>query len=447
MVDKITDLFEIQFPKLGWTFHINPTAFKIGSLEVQWYGLIITIGMILALVYCFPRMKRFGLDPDRAVDAVIGGVLGGIVGARIYYVAFNWGEYKDNLKSVFNTREGGLAIYGGLIGALAVGLLICKIRKVKALPMLDIACLGFLIGQGIGRWGNFVNQEAFGGRTDSFLGMTGGRIQEYIFENSASLGGKLVGDSAGSGIANLELYPVHPCFLYESIWCLLGFALLAFWSKHRKYDGQILLMYMAWYGAERFVVEGLRSDSLYIGSIRVSQALSAVIFIVSVILQIVMFSKVRRDPEKYVLYASTKESRMLIEEGRRRRMGMSHEDAKTTLDDDDDFDPTFDDEEDYDEDGEVSSILGNDDDDEDADDNGDPSDEKDDEDDGDPSDEKNDEDDGDPSDEKNDGDDKPDNKNSGKGNKKDKNKNKKPDGGDDDDDAIALMNAVTATMI
>lgn len=432
MVDKITDLFEIQFPKLGWTFHINPTAFKIGGFEVQWYGLIITIGMILALVYCFPRMKRFGLDPDRAVDAVIGGVLGGIVGARVYYVAFNWGEYKDNLKSVFNTREGGLAIYGGLIGALAVGLLICKIRKVKALPMLDIACLGFLIGQGIGRWGNFVNQEAFGGRTDSFLGMTGGRIQEYIFENSAALGGKLVGDSTGSGIANLELYPVHPCFLYESIWCLLGFALLAFWSKRRKYDGQILLMYMAWYGAERFVVEGLRSDSLYIGSIRVSQALSAVIFIVSVILQIVMFSKVRRDPEKYVLYASTKESRMLIEEGRRRRMGMSHEDAKTTLDDDDDddFDPTFDDEDD--EDGEVSSILGNDDDDDEdagADDNGDSSDED------------SDEDDGDPSDDSNSG---KDDKNSGKGNKKDKNKNKKPDGGDD---IVALMNAVTATMI
>lgn len=435
MVDKITDLFEIQFPKLGWTFRIDPTAFKIGNFEVQWYGIIITLGMLLAFIYCFRKMKRFGIDPDRAVDAVIGGVLGGIVGARLYYVAFNWSEYKDDLKSIFNTREGGLAIYGGIIGALAVGLLICKIRKVKMLPMLDIACLGFLIGQGIGRWGNFVNQEAFGGRTDSFLGMTGGRIQEYIFENSAALGGRLVGDSAGSGILNLELYPVHPCFLYESLWCLLGFALLALWSKRRKYDGQILLMYMAWYGAERFVVEGLRSDSLYIGSIRVSQALSAVIFIVSVILQIVMFSKVRRDPEKYVLYASTKESRLLIEEGRRRRMGMSHEDAKTTLDDDDDddfepnlddddaFDPDLDDDEDDDEYGETSSILGN------SDGDGD---------------------DGDSSDENNDGDDKSDDnkpdddKKSGKGNKKDKNKNKKPDGGDDDD---AIMNAVTATMM
>lgn len=431
MVDKITDLFEIRFPKLGWTFRIDPTAFKIGSFEVQWYGIIITLGMLLAFVYCFGKMKRFGIDPDRAVDAVIGGVLGGIVGARIYYVAFNWSEYKGDLKSVFNTREGGLAIYGGIIGALAVGLLICKIRQVRKLPMLDVACLGLLIGQGIGRWGNFVNQEAFGGKTDSFLGMTGGRIQQYIFENSASLGGKLVGDSTSSGIANLELYPVHPCFLYESLWCLLGFALLAFWSKRRKYDGQILLMYMAWYGAERFFVEGLRSDSLYIGSIRVSQALSAVIFIVSVILQIVMFSKVRRDPEKYVLYASTKESRLLIEEGRRRRMGMSHEDAKTTLDDDDDdddFDPNLDDDEDAGDEG-----------------NGDSSDEKDDEDDEDSFDEKDDKDDGYSSDEKNDGDDKPDDKNSGKGNKKDKNKNKKPDG--DDDDAIAIMNAVIATMM
>ena len=359
MVDKITDLNEIQFPKLGWTFRIDPTAFKIGSLEVQWYGLIITLGLILAFIYCFPKMKRFGLDSDRTIDAVLGGIIGGLVGARLYYVIFNWDQYKDDLKSIFNTREGGLAIYGGIIGALAVGLLICKIRKVKMLPMLDITCIGFLIGQGVGRWGNFVNQEAFGGKTDSFLGMTGGRIQEYIFENSASLGGSLTAE--GSGIMNLELYPVHPCFLYESVWCLLGFVLLAFWSKRRKYDGQLLLMYMAWYGAERFFVEGLRSDSLYIGSIRVSQALSALIFVVSVILQIVMFSRIRRDPERYVLYVNTKESHQLIEEGRRRRMGMSAEDAKTSIDgddDDDDFVPDFDDEED--EESEVSSILGDD---------------------------------------------------------------------------------------
>lgn len=359
MVDKITDLNEIQFPKLGWTFRIDPTAFKIGSLEVQWYGLIITLGLILAFIYCFPKMKRFGLDSDRTIDAVLGGIIGGLVGARLYYVIFNWDQYKDDLKSIFNTREGGLAIYGGIIGALAVGLLICKIRKVKMLPMLDITCIGFLIGQGVGRWGNFVNQEAFGGKTDSFLGMTGGRIQEYIFENSASLGGSLTAE--GSGIMNLELYPVHPCFLYESVWCLLGFVLLAFWSKRRKYDGQLLLMYMAWYGAERFFVEGLRSDSLYIGSIRVSQALSALIFVVSVILQIVMFSRIRRDPERYVLYVNTKESHQLIEEGRRRRMGMSAEDAKTSIDDDDDDDdfvPDSDDEED--EESEASSILGDD---------------------------------------------------------------------------------------
>lgn len=359
MVDKITDLNEIQFPKLGWTFRIDPTAFKIGSLEVQWYGLIITLGLILAFIYCFPKMKRFGLDSDRTIDAVLGGIIGGLVGARLYYVIFNWDQYKDDLKSIFNTREGGLAIYGGIIGALAVGLLICKIRKVKMLPMLDITCIGFLIGQGVGRWGNFVNQEAFGGKTDSFLGMTGGRIQEYIFENSASLGGSLTAE--GSGIMNLELYPVHPCFLYESVWCLLGFVLLAFWSKRRKYDGQLLLMYMAWYGAERFFVEGLRSDSLYIGSIRVSQALSALIFVVSVILQIVMFSRIRRDPERYVLYVNTKESHQLIEEGRRRRMGMSAEDAKTSIDDDDDDDdfvPDSDDEDD--EESEASSILGDD---------------------------------------------------------------------------------------
>ncbi len=332
MVDRITDLNTIEFPKLGITFHINPTAFSIGNLTIQWYGLLIGLGLVLACLYCMPKMKRFGIDPDRAVDAVIGGLLGGIVGARLYYVIFNWSEYKDDIKSVFYIRQGGLAIYGGILGAVLVGLIVCKIRKVKMLPMLDISCLGFLIGQGIGRWGNFVNQEAFGTRTDSFLGMTGGRIQEYIIENSTRLGGALTPDSTGQLVENLELYPVHPCFLYESLWCILGFFILSAFSKRRKFDGQILLMYMSWYGFERFFVEGLRTDSLMLGSLRVSQALSALLFATSVIIHIVMLSKIKRDPKAFVLYSQTKESRLLLEEGRRRRMGIPPEDI--SIDDD-----------------------------------------------------------------------------------------------------------------
>lgn len=318
-VERISDLNEIVFPRLGFHFNIDPTAFTIGGFAIQWYGIIITLGLLLAVVYCVPRMKRFGLDPDRAIDVVIGGVIGGIVGARVYYVIWKWDEYSGNIKEIFNTRNGGLAIYGGLIGAVLVGLLICKIRRVKMLPMLDIAVIGFLIGQGIGRWGNFVNQEAFGTNTGNIFGMTGGRIQQTIINSSAYLDGEMY----LKGIEISENYPVHPCFLYESAWCLLGFVLLAFWSKRRKYDGQLFLMYMTWYGAERFFVEGLRTDSLMLGSIRVSQLLSAILVIVSVIMQIVMLSRRKRDPESYVLYANTAEARQLLEESRLKHNGMN----------------------------------------------------------------------------------------------------------------------------
>lgn len=325
-VQAITDPFEIQFPRLGWTFHINPTAFTIFGIEIQWYGLIITFGLVLALIYVMPKMKRFGLDGERALDAIIGGVLGGIVGARAYYVILNWDSYKGDFKAIINTRNGGLAIYGGIIGAVIVGLIMCKIRKVKFLPMLDITVLGFLIGQGIGRWGNFVNQEAFGTNTGNIFGMTGGTIQDTIFRNTTYADGSML---------NLDidyLQPVHPCFLYESLWCLLGFLLISTYSKHRKYDGQILLMYMAWYGAERFVVEGLRTDSLMAGNIRFSQMLSIIICTVSIIMQIIMFFRVKRDPEKYVLYCNTEESRNLLEQAKRLRQGDDSDDGSEEYD-------------------------------------------------------------------------------------------------------------------
>lgn len=327
-VERIKDLYEIYFPKLGWRFNINPTAFTVFGIEIQWYGIIITLGLILAMVYCFPKMKRFGLDSDRVIDVVIGGVIGGIVGARLYYVLLRWDQYAGDWKSIFNTRNGGLAIYGGLIGAVLVGLIICKIRKVKMLPMLDIAVIGFLIGQGIGRWGNFVNQEAFGTNTDSIFGMTGGTIQQTIINESAYLDGTMY----QAGLEISEKFAVHPCFLYESVWCLLGFVFLAWYSKRRKYDGQLMLMYLAWYGAERFVVEGLRTDSLMIGNLRASQALSAVLVVASVIIQIIMLSKVRRDPERYVLYCNTEESKQLLAEAEKNRLVAS---KKAEAEDDD----------------------------------------------------------------------------------------------------------------
>lgn len=356
-VESISDLNTISFPKLGIDLNIDPTAFNIGGFGIQWYGIIIVLGLVLAMWYVLPKMHRFGIDPDKGIDAIIGGVIGGLIGARVYYVAMRWDEYKGNLKEILNTRNGGLAIYGGIIGALIVGLIICRIKKIKMLPMLDITVIGLLIGQGIGRWGNFVNQEAFGTNTDSIFGMTGGRIQATILRQSAYMDGTMQGVS--------EQYAVHPCFLYESFWCLLGFVVLALWSRRRKYDGQLLLMYMAWYGGERFIVEGLRTDSLMIGNIRVSQALSAIIFVTSVILQIIMASKVRRDPEKYVLYASTEESLKMIEEARRKRMGLAtKEEIAMGTDDDDDIGILPD--EDDDEDENISILPDEDDEDESA---------------------------------------------------------------------------------
>ena len=257
-VERINDIYQISFPNLGLDFNINPTAFTLFGIEIQWYGIIITFGLLLAILFCFPKMKKFGLDADRATDAVLGGIIGGIVGARAYYVIFQWDDYKNDLLSVFNLRNGGLAIYGGLIGAVLVGGIVCRLRKVKFLPMFDISVIGFLIGQCVGRWGNFINQEAFGTNTDSLFAMTGGRIQRTIINETAYMDGEMF----LNGLNMSEEYAVHPCFLYESFWCLLGFILLSLFIKRRKYDGQLTLMYIAWYGFGRMLIEPLRTDSL-----------------------------------------------------------------------------------------------------------------------------------------------------------------------------------------
>lgn len=304
---------EIIFPKLGIDITVNDTAFTVFGLEIKWYGLLITIGMLLAMIYCFSQMKKYGIDPDRAIDAVIAGVIGALIGARAYYVIMEWDNYAGNWKDIFNVRNGGLAIYGGLIGGILAGGLVAKLRKVKLLPLLDIASIGFLLGQGIGRWGNFTNQEAFGYNTDGLFGMTSGKIRDWIVSVNSNI------SSSADLISMDSETPVHPCFLYESIWCLLGFVLLAIFAKKiRKFDGQIFLMYMGWYGIERFFIEGLRTDSLMIGTIRVSQVLSALLVISSVILLIVIGSKVRRMGDEYVLYVDTEESKELIRQSEMR---------------------------------------------------------------------------------------------------------------------------------
>lgn len=241
---------EISFPGLGLTMN-PPSTFSIGPLTIHLYGAIIALGLILAVTYCMKRSSEFGLKEDDILDGVLWVTPFAILCARAYYVIFSWEMYADNPISVLYIWQGGLAIYGGVIGAVIGVVVFCKIRHLKISTVLDLVGMGFFIGQSIGRWGNFFNREAFGGETDSFLRM--GLMQV----------------STG----NVTYY--HPTFFYESVWNLAGFLLLHFFSKKRKYDGQIALMYLAWYGLGRAFIEGLRTDSLYIGSFRVSQLLAA----------------------------------------------------------------------------------------------------------------------------------------------------------------------------
>ncbi|MDR0991444.1 MAG: prolipoprotein diacylglyceryl transferase [Ruminococcus sp.] len=259
----------IIFPALGWQFEINPDALIIGTFAVKWYAICIALGAILACLYCFPRIRKNGLDDDKAFDCTFWGFIGGIIGARLYYVIMTIGVIDWTFVKIINIREGGLAIYGGIIGAVAAAYIAGKIRKIRFIPLLDIAASGFFIGQCLGRWGNFFNHEAFGSNTSLPWGMTSGRIQSYIAQNAAMLVDK-------TGIYVNSTLPVHPTFLYESLWCLAGFLLLHFLYNRRKFDGECILFYAAWYGTGRAFFESLRTDSLMIGFFRVSQVLALV---------------------------------------------------------------------------------------------------------------------------------------------------------------------------
>ena len=257
----------VQFPNLGISVEINPVALQFGDFKIYWYGILIGIGFLLAILYGFSSCKKMNINKDHLFDAIIAGLIGGIIGARLYYVIFYPGDkYLQNPMEVFNIKEGGLGIYGGIIGGLLCGALVAKWRKMRVFAVLDVASLGYLIGQCIGRWGNFVNQEAFGCATDLPWGMYSDRTAEEVVGN------------------------VHPCFLYESLLCLLGFILLHFFTRHlRRYDGQTFLLYIVWYGVTRFFIEGLRTDSLLLPGIdlRVSQVLAAVSALVAIALLIV----------------------------------------------------------------------------------------------------------------------------------------------------------------
>lgn len=281
---------QVDFPGLGWSFQIPSEAFHIGNYSVKWYGIIIALGFTLACIYGGRKAYKWKMNLDGMLDVLIYGTVFGIVGARLYYVCFHWYSYKDNLLDILKIWEGGIAIYGGIIGALIGAAIACKKSKVDFRNLLDLGAIGLLIGQGIGRWGNFMNQEAFGTNTTTALfRMTSPKITQSLLADQQLLLEK--------GMTVDPYAPVHPTFLYESIWCLLGFLLLDYMlRKHRKFKGEIFLLYGIWYGLERMIVEGMRTDSLYIGNstMRVSQLLSVIVVVAALVYLIFDFVRLKK---------------------------------------------------------------------------------------------------------------------------------------------------------
>lgn len=253
----------IRFPGLfgDWEFTASSTAFHVGGKAIYWYGILIALGVVLALWFCMTQKEKYGITEDDLLDAVLWGVPLSVVGARVYYVIFYLDLFKKSdgsfdWGSAVAIWDGGLAIYGAVIAAILVGVVLCKKKGLKLGALTDLVVMGFLIGQTVGRWGNFMNREAHGAVTDTFLKMG---LQDV------------------SGVVTYY----HPTFLYESVWNLVGFIGLHFFSKKRKFDGEVFLAYVAWYGLGRVWIEGLRTDSLYLFStgIRVSQLVAAVSFL------------------------------------------------------------------------------------------------------------------------------------------------------------------------
>lgn len=301
---------EISFPSLGIAINPSNIAFHIGPKPIFWYGIIIAFGFLLAVAYGIRRSKAFGLTQDNILDMLFCAVPLAIIGLRVYYCLFSWDMYKDNPISVLYIWEGGLAIYGGIIGSVLGVFLFKKIYKVPAAPMMDIGALGLLIGQSIGRWGNFMNREAFGAETSSFLRMG--------LKNAAG-----------------EVTYYHPTFLYESLWNAAGFVLLHFLSKKRKYDGQIFIAYVGWYGLGRFIIEGLRMDSLYIGTtnLRVSQVLAGLCFLAAIL--ILAYNRVFREYDEDSLYVNRRAKLVAVEQ---EEAPNNADDAATAADDEVDED-------------------------------------------------------------------------------------------------------------
>lgn len=261
---------KMSFPGLniGW-FYINPIAFEVFNFKVHWYGIIIALGFALAVLYCIKIKDYANVSSDNILDIAIYGAPAGIICARLYYVIFSFSEYKDNLWDIFKIWNGGIAIYGAVIGAVISAYIYCRVKKLNIAKVFDVCIMGVLIGQIIGRWGNFVNGEAHGGETDFILRMG-------LFEN-----GK-------------EIF-VHPTFLYESLWNVGVFLVLRRVMKKRRFDGEVFFSYLCLYSLGRFWIEGMRTDSLYLAGMRISQMLAALLVVLSICLIIYNLKKKNKE--------------------------------------------------------------------------------------------------------------------------------------------------------
>lgn len=267
----------IEFPNLGIHLSSLGDHITVFGFDIAYYGIIIGLGILAGIFIAAAEAKHTGQNPENYYDLAIYAVIFSIIGARIYYVAFSWDMYKDNLKSIFNIRQGGLAIYGGVIAAVITVIIFAKIKNLSAPLLFDTAGLGLVAGQMIGRWGNFCNREAFGEYTDGLFAMRlptdavrSSDITELMREHMETV----------EGVSYIQ---VHPTFLYESVWCLMVLVIMPLYRKHKKFEGEVFLIYLLSYGLGRVWIEGLRTDQLWIPGteIPVSQVLAGVLAVVS----------------------------------------------------------------------------------------------------------------------------------------------------------------------
>ena len=274
----------INFPHLNIYLEHVGNSFTIFGISIAYYGVIIAIGMLVGILMATYEAKRTGQNPEDYFDLAIVAIIFSIIGARAYYVIFSWDKYKDNLLNIFQLRQGGLAIYGGVIAAIITTLVFAKIKNLSFPRLADTAGLGLILGQIIGRWGNFFNREAFGGYTDGLLAM---QIPMDAVRDSSDITAEMLEHIVKVG--GISYIQVHPTFLYESLWNLAILGILLIVRRRKKFEGEVFLLYLIGYGIGRFWIEALRTDQLLIPSttIAVSQVLAAVLVVVSTVILLV----------------------------------------------------------------------------------------------------------------------------------------------------------------